>query len=227
MRDAKLALGLAAAALAVAGSIPLMAQAAAPAATPAPAASSGSGLSSNQPVDITADEAEVQQEQRKVIWRGNVEAIQGQNRLRTPVLVVYYAAKEAAPAGAAPTPPPKASDSPTSPGNSIERMEAQGPVYFVTPTQTAKGDSGLYTAADDSIVLTGNVVLVQDRNVAKGDKLTIHQKTGQSVLVSNAKGRGTPGRVRGVFYPSQTQANGTAPANGAAPAPAPKAGGAR
>jgi lipopolysaccharide export system protein LptA len=218
MLNAKLALGFAA--LAVAGSIPVLALAAAPAATTPAPASSGSGLSSNQPVDITADEAEVQQEQRKVTWRGNVEAIQGANRLRTPVLVVYYAAKEAAPAGA-PTPPPKASDSPTSPGNSIERMEAQGPVYFVTPTQTAKGDAGVYTAADDSIVLTGNVVLVQDRNVAKGDKLTIHQKTGQSVLVSNAKGRGTPGRVRGVFYPSQTQATG------AAPPAAPKAGGAR
>lgn len=228
MRNAKLALGMVLAASLAAGALPMLASAqavqgaaASPAAStaaksPAPAASGSSsrpGLSSNQPVDITADEAEVQNEQRLTIWRGNVEALQGQNRLRTPQLTVYFAQRQAPPAG-------QPAASPTGSLGSIERMEATGPVYFVTPTQTAKGDKGVYTASDETITLTGNVVLVQDRNVAKGDTLTINQRTGQSTLVSAAKGRGASQRVRGVFYPSSNQAQAgstTAPTPGAAP----------
>jgi lipopolysaccharide export system protein LptA len=63
------------------------------------------------------------------------------------------------------------------------------------------------------MVLTGNVVLVQDKNVVQGDKLTIDTKTNHSTLVSNAQGRGAGKRVRGVFYPSQNTAqNQGAPA---------------
>ncbi len=145
----------------------------------------------------------MQNEQRLTIWRGNVEALQGQNRLRTPQLTVYFAQRQP-PAPGQPAP----AASPTGSLGSIERMEATGPVYFVTPTQTAKGDKGVYTASDETITLTGNVVLVQDRNVAKGDTLTINQRTGQSTLVSAAKGRGASQRVRGVFYPSSNQAQG-------------------
>lgn len=160
-------------------------------------------VTSNAPVDITANEAEVQQENKLTIWRGEVEALQGANRLRTPELTVYYngASGGAAPAGAG--------------MGGIQKMEAKGPVYFVTPTQSAKGDHGTYIASDDTLTLTGNVILMQDKNVVRGERLVIQQKTGQSTLYASSQGRGTSGRVRGVFYP-QNQA--AAPA--ATPAPA-------
>jgi lipopolysaccharide export system protein LptA len=161
------------------------------------------GMNSSDPVDITANEAEVQQENKLTIWRGEVEALQGQNRLRTPELTVYYSgAQEGQASGGG--------------MGSIQRMEAKGPVYFVTPTQSAKGDHGTYTAADDTLTLTGQVILMQDKNVVRGEKLVIHQKTGQSTLYASAQGRGSSGRVRGVFYPNQNNAGQAAPAT---PAP--------
>ncbi len=153
-------------------------------------------ISSSAPVDITANEAEVQQENKLTIWRGEVEALQGSNRLRTPELTVYYNGSSS-PAPAAGT---------GSGMGSIQKMEAKGPVYFVTPTQSAKGDHGTYIAADDTLTLTGNVILMQDKNVVRGERLVIQQKTGQSTLYASSQGRGTSGRVRGVFYPNQNQA---------------------
>ena len=159
-------------------------------------------ISPSQPVDITANEAEVQQENKLTIWRGEVEALQGTNRLRTPELTVYYN-------GAQGTAAPAAGGAGGMGG--IQRMEAKGPVYFVTPTQSAKGDHGVYIAADDTFTLTGNVILMQDKNVVRGERLVIHQKSGQSTLYASNAGRGASGRVRGVFYPNQNQA-GAAPA---------------
>src|SRR5215217_6585908 len=42
--------------------------------------------------------------------------------------------------------------------NSDSRIEAAGNVYFVTPTQTIRGDRATYNTADSVIVVTGDVI---------------------------------------------------------------------
>ena len=190
------------------------AQAPAPA-HPAPIFGAGSG-----PIDISADELEVVNAENRAVWKGNVEAIQGMNRLRTPLLTVFFAKTAPAP-GAAPA------SAPATPGGlgagfgSIQRMEAEGPVYYVTPQQNARGDHATYEAALNQIVMTGNVVLVQDKNVVQGDRLTIDTVTNHSTLVSNAQTRAGK-RVRGVFYQAQTQQAGGATSAAKPSAPAAK-----
>jgi lipopolysaccharide export system protein LptA len=97
-------------------------------------------------------------------------------------------------------------------------MEAEGPVYYVTPQQNARGDHATYDAPTNTIVMTGNVVVVQDKNVVQGDRLTIDTVTNHSVMVSNAASRAQK-RVRGVFYqaPNAQQPGGAAPAPAAKP----------
>lgn len=177
-------------------------------------AASGPGVfgANNGPIDITADQLEVIDAENRAVWKGNVEAIQGTNRMRSPLLNVIFAKSNGG-----------GSKTPGAPGagwGAIQRMEAEGPVYYVTPQQNARGDHATYEADSNTIVMTGNVVLVQDKNVVQGDKLTIDTKTNHSVLVSNAQGRNNPRRVRGVFYPNQNQnqagasaAPSTTPAN--------------
>lgn len=175
-----------AALLAFAGALSLCAaaataQTAAPAGAGAPARFGQPGA----PLDVSADGTEVFQAERKVILTGRVEITQGQSRLRAPRVVMFYNPSNAVkgqPASAAP--------------GAISRMEADGPVYFVTPTQSAKGDRGVYEAESDTVTLTGNVVVTQEKNVSTGDKLVIQQKTGQATMT----GGPTSGRVRGVFY---------------------------
>ncbi len=151
------------------------------------------------PIDVGSDNSEVMQAENKVVLTGRVEIVQGQTRLRAPRVVLFYnpsSAVKGQPATPAATP------------GTIRRMEADGPVYFVTATQTAKGDRGLYEAETETVTLTGNVVVTQDRNVSTGDKLVIQQRTGQITMTG---GPSTSGRVRGVFYSGEKPAPATQP----------------
>jgi lipopolysaccharide export system protein LptA len=73
----------------------------------------------------------------------------------------------------------------------------------VTPDRNARGDHAVYTQADDQIVMTGDVIVVQGQDVARGDKLIINVAAHQARMVSAATGLGKPGRVRGVYFPDK------------------------
>lgn len=82
----------------------------------------------------------------------------------------------------------------------LSRVEATGNVYFVTPEQTIRGDRAVYTPANDTIVLTGDVILTQGENVMTGGRLTYNTRTEAAEM----EGAGQGGRVQGVFYPERS-----------------------
>ena len=156
----------------------------------------------NAPWDITAESSELFQQQRLLVAHGNVEAIQNQDRLRSPEVTVYYKERQGGPKPAG-----------AQPGYSdqVDHIEAAGPVYYVTPTETVKGDHAYYDGATQTLTLTGNVILTQGKDVSTGDKLVSDRRTGHSVLSSNDPG--VPARrVRAIIYPNQANQPGAAPA---------------
>ena len=82
----------------------------------------------------------------------------------------------------------------------LTRVEATGDVYFVTPEQTIRGDRAVYTPANDTIVLSGDVILTQGENVMTGGRLTYNTRTEAAEM----DGGGQNGRVQGVFYPERS-----------------------
>ncbi len=150
---------------------------------------------SKAPIDITANQAEVVQSKCLAIWRGAAEALQDKARLRADTISIYST--------------PKAADANGQPAcGNAERIVADGNVYYVTPDQNVRGDHAVYSAADDQIVLTGDVILVQGKDVARGDKLTLKVSTRQAILqpgAGGAAGGAKSGRVRAVYYPSTDQ----------------------
>jgi lipopolysaccharide export system protein LptA len=159
---------------------------------------------SKAPIDITSDHLETANTDCVSTWSGNVEALQDTGRLRTDVLKMVFQPKGA-----------KAGSSSNSCGDLL-RMEAQGSVYYVTPDQRVKGNNALYEANNDTITVTGDVVAVQGQNVLRGERMVINTKTGQGQMQGATTGRNKPGRVRGVFYPNQSnnpQGGGTAKPN--------------
>ncbi|MHB8285399.1 MAG: LptA/OstA family protein [Caulobacteraceae bacterium] len=161
---------------------------------PPPAASS-TVETSNAPVDITSDGAEVFQVQHLTIFRGNVEAIKEDARMRTPELRVYSKPKDSAESDV--------KGSPISQGmGTVDHMDASGPFYYVTPTDKARSDYMHYDAPSDTITLVGNVVLVQGESVAKGERLVMNRKTGVNDLTASEVGA-PHGRIRAVIYPQQ------------------------
>jgi lipopolysaccharide export system protein LptA len=166
--------------------------------------------SSNGPIDITADNGTLVNSTCEATWSGAAEALQGDSRLRADVIKAFLKKKPSA-AGAKSA----AAGSGANPSDcgSTERIVADGNVFYVTPDQVAHGDHAVYSADADQIVMTGNVIVVQGgKNVVRGDKMIIQVSTRHVTIDSDAKGRGTPGRVRGVFYPNQPGAPGSAPA---------------
>ena len=163
--------------------------------------------SSDGPVDVTADRLEALNQECKAIWSGSAEAVQDQSRLRANTITLFNQRNAGRTGGC----------------GVLERMEAVGEVFYVTPQQTVRSDSAIYTAATDTIVMIGQVVVAQGTNVLRGDRLSIVVKTGQATMETGAKGRGKPGRVRGVFYPNQAGQPGAVNAPPPrAPVPAPK-----
>lgn len=173
----------------------------------APAALAQISPSNNGPIDITADNGDFSNQTCESTWSGAAEALQGDSRLRADVIRAVLKKKPQTPGA---KPPAGASLDAQSGCGQTERIEADGRVFYVTPTQEASGDRAVYTADDDTIVMTGHVIVVQGQNVVRGDRMTINTQTRVVHMYSDATGRGAPGRVRGVFFPSESGGNGPA-----------------
>jgi lipopolysaccharide export system protein LptA len=142
--------------------------------------------SSSAPVDVSADNQESINSKCIIIFTGNVEILQDRSRLRAQKVTIFNAKRPTA-------------DNANACGNA-QRMEAEGSVYLVNENQQARGDRAVYTYDNNIAVLTGDVVVVKGKDVARGDKLTVNTKTNDAKLESNTPGKSSQRRVRAVFY---------------------------
>ncbi|NLH80464.1 MAG: lipopolysaccharide transport periplasmic protein LptA [Phyllobacteriaceae bacterium] len=147
-------------------------------AVPAGAATSGGmsdafkGFGSNgkEPIQIEADSLEVLDKDRNAVFTGNVHVLQKDTVLKTQRLRVFYAGNGAADLAQA------------GGSQSIRRFEAEGKVLISQKDQTVTGEKGWFDMTTQTAQITGNVVLTQGKNVARGDRLSIDLKSGQYKL---------------------------------------------
>jgi lipopolysaccharide export system protein LptA len=145
------------------------------------------GHNSNAPVDVTADRIEVQDRADRAIFAGNVHATQAELTLETARLTVAYSNKPGgAGAGAG--------------GVQIHRLDAAGGIVVHSPSETAKGDFGIYDLDRKLITIIGNVQLTQRNNVVSGQRLVINLESGRAVIDGGPPGvNSSGGRVSGHF----------------------------
>ncbi|MEQ1889193.1 MAG: LptA/OstA family protein [Alphaproteobacteria bacterium] len=139
---------------------------------------------SSQPIEITADTLDVAQSDQTAIFSGNVVAIQGELRLGSGNLRVYYRGGEAR----------------TAEQGAISRLDAIGSVAVSSPRETSTSEWAVYDVDKGQITMGGNVVLTRGENVLRGEQLVIDLESGQSRIVG-AQGGG--GRVKGLFVPAR------------------------
>jgi lipopolysaccharide export system protein LptA len=139
----------------------------------------------DQPIEINADSLEVQQEKQVAIFNGNVNAVQGDMRLKADQLRVFY--RQGAKPGEAPR--TQAQGQPQGPAGSIVRIEAVGRVFISSPTQTAQGDQGVYDVERNTITLASNVIITQERNVLRGTRAVVDLTSGQARMDGRVFGR--------------------------------------
>ena len=154
------------------------------------------GHNSNAPIDVHADRIEVQDRADRAIFAGNVHVVQAEMTLDTPRLTVAYSG------GAA------ATNSAANNGNNVQihRLDAAGGVVVKSPTETAKGDFGIYDLDRKLITLIGNVQLNRDTNQVNGSRLVIDLDSGRAVVDGGPPGvNSSGGRVSGHFTVPQRQ----------------------
>jgi lipopolysaccharide export system protein LptA len=140
------------------------------------------GHNSSAPVDVTADRIEVQDRADRAIFAGNVHAKQGDLSLNTPRLTVAYSGGQG------------------SGGVQIRRLDAAGGVTVKSPSETARGDFGVYDLDRRLITLIGNVQLNRQQNQVNGARLVIDLDSGRAVVDGGPPGvNQSGGRVSGHF----------------------------
>lgn len=165
-----------------------MAQAQTAAPSTAPLGGLGSG---KDPIKIDADRLDVFDNEKRATFTGNVVAVQGDTTMRCSALNVFYEQSAAAASG---NTPPAASGGDDN--NNIRKLDCMGPVTVVSKEQTATGQHAVFDRSSNTVTLTGNVALSQDKNVQQCDQIVYNLDT--SIANCIAK-RG--GRVQGVFVP--------------------------
>jgi lipopolysaccharide export system protein LptA len=128
---------------------------------------------SDQPVEVTSDEAQFDRDAGTARFTGDVLVVQGTMRLNGDVVDVFYG------------PGPDGE-------NRIERVRAVGNVVLVNGPEAAEGDEADYSVETGEVVLTGDVLLTQGENLMTGERLRANVDDGTGVM---------EGRVRVLFLP--------------------------
>jgi lipopolysaccharide export system protein LptA len=153
------------------------------------AASALKGHDTNAPVDVSSQRIEVQDRADRAVFVGDVHAVQGDLTMDTERLTVAY------------------STAPSKGGNvQINRIDAAGGVVVRSPSETAKGDLGIYDIDRRLITVLGNVQLNQGANQINGSRLVIDLDSGRAVVDGGPPGvNSSGGRVTGHFTVPQRQ----------------------
>ena len=146
------------------------------------------GRNTNAPVDVTSDRIEVQDRADRAVFSGNVHVVQADMTLDTDRLTVAYSGGQG------------------SNGLQINRLDAAGGVVVHSPSETAKGDFGVYDLDRKLITLIGNVQLTRENNQVNGSRLVIDLTSGRAVVDGGPPGvNSSGGRVTGHFTVPQKQ----------------------
>jgi lipopolysaccharide export system protein LptA len=140
------------------------------------------------PIGIGSDDFQASEPERLITYIGRVEILQDNTRLRADNVKMFHSPK---PGGTGWGP--------------VERIEATGNLYFVNGDQVIKGEKAVYTSADDTMIVTGDVIVTQGQNVMTGNRLVYNIAAGRTSM-SATPGTQSKGRVRSVLYPDGTPA---------------------
>ncbi|MEZ5714619.1 MAG: lipopolysaccharide transport periplasmic protein LptA [Paracoccaceae bacterium] len=118
-----------------------------------------------QPVEVTADNLAVNQNDGTAVFTGNVLIGQGQMRLSAPRVQVYY----------------------NDEGNRIQRMQATGGVTLVSGDDAAEAAQADYNIDTGMIHMQGNVLLVQKKSALTAETMVVDTKSGTARMEGRVK----------------------------------------
>ena len=117
------------------------------------------------PVEVSADQLAVNQEDGSALFTGNVVIGQGEMRLSAPMVLVIYKKVQ----------------------TGIERLEATGGVTLVSGPDAAESERADYDIDDGTVLMRGNVLLTQGPNAMTSERMTVNLDDGTAQMVGRVR----------------------------------------
>jgi len=143
-------------------------QAEAPPATPL--------LSSREPIEITSDRLDADDNAHIMMFIGNAVAKQGDATIYADRLTVRYVEQ----------------------GGDVDRVVAEGNVRIVQGERLATSQRADFFREQERILLTGSPQVTEKGSVVKGDQITLFMKERRAIVQASKSGR-----VNAVFQPKK------------------------
>ena len=114
----------------------------------------------SQPVEVTADGLNVNQEDGSALFEGNVLIMQGDMRLSADSVLVINKGE----------------------GSGIERLEARGNVLLVSGEDAAEAGEADYAIDSGTVEMRGDVLLTQGTRTLGAERMLVNLATGNATL---------------------------------------------
>ena len=144
----------------------------------------------NEPIQIDSDRLDAYNDQRLVVFSGNAVAVQGDKVLKSEKILLYYKKKENEAQKVAPKDVGKTGD--------LERIEAKGHVILTQGERVVTGEQAVYFQDTQKIVVTGNPVMREKKNVVRGDRIVVYVNEDRGTVESDQRKR-----VTATIYPAE------------------------
>jgi len=123
-------------------------------------------IDTSLPVEIKSQQLEMLQQGNKSVFSGDVIVTQGDMTLSADLLVVFFIED-----------------------NQIERLEATGNVRFSQLNRVATAEKAIYYQQEEKLLLLGNAVAQQGRNLVSGDEIIFYVVENRSVIKGSSQNR--------------------------------------
>lgn len=119
----------------------------------------------NAPVDVKADQLDVDQETGKAIFTGNVRATQEKLFLSAARIEVDYDEE----------------------AKVVRSMVASGGVVFVSPNEEAESQNAIYFPEEGKLEMWGEVLVLQGTTAISGNRLKVNLNDGQAEMIGQVR----------------------------------------
>lgn len=119
------------------------------------------------PIQIEADKMTAVEKDQSVIFSGNVDAKQGDVRIRSDIMTIYYVEKET-------------SDKKSRDAQQVEKIICKGNVEVTSKEWLGTSETMHYFSKKNLVQLIGDAKAYKGQNMVQGERIDYHLDTGQS-----------------------------------------------
>ena len=150
-------------------------------------------LNKDEPIDIVSDRLDAYNEKKLVVFSGNAVATQGDKTIKADRLFLYY---KKDPQPRAPDKTDKTGTQDLGSAGDLDKIEAKGHVTITQAERIVTGNDAVFYQDTQKIIMLGNAVMREGRNVINGDRIVVFLDEDRGVVESAEKGR-----VKATIYP--------------------------